>query len=96
MNKIRILVASRPILALKVPEVLVWIVLVVATAFSWLLGHEVGREVVAIVIMAVAYVKVRLVGLYFMELRGVVGLRRSLDAYILISLVLIIGFYLAA
>jgi hypothetical protein len=41
-------------------------------------------------------VKVRLVGLYFMELRGVVGLRRSLDAYILISLVLIIGFYLAA
>lgn len=96
MNNFRILVASRPIVALKIPEVLVWIVLVVATAFSWLLGHESGRDVTAIAIMAVAYVKVRLVGVYFMELRGAVGLRGLLDAYILISLMLIIGFYLAA
>jgi hypothetical protein len=50
----------------------VWIALIAATLLSWWLGtdhgvHDVGTA--SALILTVAFVKVRFVGLYFMELR---------------------------
>jgi hypothetical protein len=48
----------------------VWVVLVVATIVSWAVGHGHGTEsAIAVVVLAVAAIKVRFVGLDFMELR---------------------------
>ncbi|MET0899635.1 MAG: cytochrome C oxidase subunit IV family protein [Mycobacterium sp.] len=47
-----------------------WLLLVVATLASWLVGAEHGTgSMVAVVVLAIAAVKIRLVGLDFMELR---------------------------
>ena len=45
----------------------VWLLLTVATLLSWSLGTHHG---LAIAILVIAFVKIRFVGLYFMELRG--------------------------
>lgn len=45
----------------------VWLLLTVATVLSWALGTHHG---LTIAILVIAFVKVRFVGLYFMELRG--------------------------
>lgn len=45
----------------------VWVLLTVATLLSWTLGTHHG---LAIAILVIAFVKIRFVGLYFMELRG--------------------------
>ena len=45
----------------------VWLLLTVATVLSWALGTRHG---LAIAILVIAFVKIRFVGLYFMELRG--------------------------
>src|SRR5206468_923517 len=52
----------------------VWSVLVIATTISWALGSDQGfgkdgHALASVVILVVALFKVRLVGLYFMELR---------------------------
>jgi len=59
---------------LRTPASVVWIVLVAATAFSWTLGTDHGlgpdtQRLAGIAILAVAFIKVRFIGLYFMELR---------------------------
>ncbi|GAA1657491.1 hypothetical protein MMUR_25510 [Mycolicibacterium murale] len=47
-----------------------WLILVVATVASWLVGADHGTgSLVAVVVLGIAAVKVRLVGLDFMELR---------------------------
>ena len=47
-----------------------WLILVAATVISWAVGAEHGTgSMVAIVVLAIAAIKVRLVGLDFMELR---------------------------
>lgn len=53
------------------PTSLVWLALMLATAVSWWLGahHGVGVEEATIAVLTVAFVKVRFVGMYFMELR---------------------------
>lgn len=53
----------------------VWLLLTAATMLSWSLGvdHSLGvpsgHSVAAIAILVIAFVKIRFVGLYFMELR---------------------------
>ncbi|WP_433518224.1 cytochrome C oxidase subunit IV family protein [Nonomuraea sp. CA-143628] len=48
----------------------VWLVLMAATVVSWYLGDGHGtRRLATVVVLAVAFVKVYLVGRYFMELR---------------------------
>ncbi|MBB3748385.1 heme/copper-type cytochrome/quinol oxidase subunit 4 [Mycolicibacterium sp. BK634] len=57
---------------LRGPFSLVWLGLIGATLLSWYLGADHGvhdRHVATTLILIVAFVKVRFVGLYFMELR---------------------------
>lgn len=47
-----------------------WLLLVAATVISWAVGAEHGTgSLVVLVVLAIAAIKVRLVGLDFMELR---------------------------
>jgi Prokaryotic Cytochrome C oxidase subunit IV len=61
----------------------VWLVLTLATVLSWALGHNHGgHTLTALAIIVIAIVKVRFVGLYFMELRDApIVLRGIVEAY---------------
>jgi hypothetical protein len=61
----------------------VWLVLTLATVLSWALGHNHGgHTLTALAIIVIAIVKVRFVGLYFMELRAApIVLRGIVEAY---------------
>jgi hypothetical protein len=81
----------------------VWSVLVSATVLSWWLGVESAhdadayRELISVVIVLVAFIKIRFVGLYFMELRHApLALRGLFEAYCLVVCSLIVGMYLWA
>jgi hypothetical protein len=78
----------------------VWFVLVAATLLSVSFGNEHlldSSEGSAIAVLVVAFVKVRLVGLHFMELRdSPLVLRSIFEAYVLAVCALLIGFYLLA
>ena len=81
------------------PAVIVWLILGLATFLSWWLaterGHAGGLGPVAILI--VATVKIRLVGLHFMELRDAPTLlRASFELYVVALLAGLVGFLLAA
>lgn len=79
---------------------LAWCVLTILTVVSWMLGAEhgfgAGNHVPAsIVIILVAVFKVRLIGMYFMELQdATIALRALLEAYCAILLTLLIWLYL--
>ena len=83
---------------LRTPATAVWVVLIVATAATWLLGtnHGFGNHTLASVVMLlIAFIKVRLVGLYFMELRGApTPLRGLFEAYCAIACTVVIGVFL--
>lgn len=78
----------------------VWAFLVLATVVSWALGTDHGfvhsaREA-SLIVLVVAFVKVRFVGLYFMELKDApLPLRVLIEAYCLAVCCLTLGFYLA-
>jgi hypothetical protein len=77
----------------------VWLVLIVASSGSWLVGSEDASSVQigSIAIIFIAFVKVRLVGLYFMELKhSVLALRAIFEAYVVALWALVTAFYLAA
>jgi hypothetical protein len=78
----------------------VWGVLVLATAVSWLTGTEFGNRsdtAATAALLAVAFFKVRLVGLHFMDLRGAPrGLRLWFEAYIAIVAATLLGLAIAA
>lgn len=78
----------------------VWLFLVVATVVSWMLGtdHGVSSEKVAgVAVLAIAVVKVRLVGLYFMELRDAPTVLRSMmEVYSFGIGAMMVGLYLYA
>jgi Prokaryotic Cytochrome C oxidase subunit IV len=61
----------------------VWLVLTLATVLSWALVHNHGRHTLtALAVIVIATVKVRFVGLYFMELRAApIALRGIFEAY---------------
>jgi hypothetical protein len=77
----------------------VWLVLVTATILSWVLGTENRGHTGAVwgvALMVVAFVKVRLVGLEFMELRSAPpALRLVFEAYVGAVFITVVGFYLA-
>ncbi|ABM15704.1 MULTISPECIES: cytochrome C oxidase subunit IV family protein [Mycolicibacterium] len=60
-----------------------WLFLVAATVLSWAVGAEHGTgSLVPVLVLAIAAVKVRLVGLDFMELRHApVPLRAAFEVY---------------
>lgn len=78
----------------------VWVLLVAATLLSFWLGTDHGLSSAqsrTILILVVAFVKVRLVGLYFMELRTAPGALRALfEAYCAAACVTLLSFYLLA
>lgn len=78
---------------LRTPASLVWLFLVGATVLSWVLGVEQGAggagsvsaRVVGVAVLAIAFIKLRLVGLYFMELREApLVLRAIFETYCLV------------
>lgn len=82
------------------PFLAVWFTLIAATLLSFWLGTDHGlssAEARTIVIMIVAFVKIRFIGLYFMELRTApIPLRALFEGYCLVVCVVLIGFYLFA
>ena len=82
----------------RTKETVVWFVLVCATLVSWATGTDHGisdHRIGTAVILVVAFTKVRLVGLYFMELRAApTPLRLVFEAYCLVVLVGMLGMYL--
>jgi hypothetical protein len=79
---------------------LAWLILIALTALSSVLGadHGLGNgAAVALVIVSVAVFKVRLVGLYFMELRvAPLYLRCIFESYCVILFCLLTALYLMA
>ena len=73
-----------------------WLILVVATCASWALGAEHGTgSVVVVAVLGIAAVKVRLVGLDFMELRHApIPLRAVFEIYCVALWALLSGLYL--
>lgn len=78
---------------------LVWLLLIVATLASWILGvgHELPDEWAAIGILCIAFAKVHCVGAYFMELRHApVALRVVFSAWNVVVALMLIGLYVVA
>lgn len=78
-----------------------WSVLAVLTVVSWLLGTEHGfgdsHVPASIVIFVVAAFKVRVVGLYFMELKSApIPLRGVFEVYCAVLLCVLTAMYLFA
>jgi cytochrome c oxidase subunit IV len=74
----------------------VWVVLVAVTIVSWAVGAEHGvGSTIAIVVLALALIKVRFVGLDFMELRAApLVLRAAFEGYCVILWMVLAGMYL--
>ncbi|MFZ0907280.1 MAG: cytochrome C oxidase subunit IV family protein [Mycobacterium sp.] len=73
-----------------------WLVLIAATLVSYALGaeHDVG-SVVVVVVLGIAAIKVRLIGLDFMELRSApMPLRAAFEGYCLALWAALSGLYL--
>ncbi|MDT5127222.1 MAG: hypothetical protein QOI28_1420 [Mycobacterium sp.] len=73
-----------------------WLVLIVATLIAYALGVDHGTgSVMVVVVLAIAAIKVRLVGLDFMELRcAPMPLRVAFEGYCLGLWALLSGLYL--
>jgi hypothetical protein len=81
---------------LRARSTIVWLALIVVTIVSWAVGadHEVGSGI-AVVVLALAAIKVRFVGLDFMELRDApLFLRGIFEAYCIILWMILAGMYL--
>jgi Prokaryotic Cytochrome C oxidase subunit IV len=76
---------------------LVWALLVTAALASWQIGtHGVSAKLATSLVMVIAFVKVRFIGMWFMELKdGPVVLRRLFDGYVAIVGLSVIVLYLA-
>ena len=73
-----------------------WVVLIVATLVSFALGADHGTgSVLAVVVLGIAALKIRLVGLDFMELRSApMPLRIAFEGYCVGLWALLSGLYL--
>jgi Prokaryotic Cytochrome C oxidase subunit IV len=81
---------------LRARSTLVWLALVAVTVVSWAVGsdHTVGSSV-GVVVLAFAVIKVRFVGLDFMELRNAPLLLRAMfEAYCVVLWCVLAGMYL--
>jgi caa(3)-type oxidase subunit IV len=85
---------------LRTPATAIWMVLILATITSWVLGADHGinnHTLASTAILLIAFIKVRLVGLYFMELRDAPTVLRSLfEAYCVIVCTLVTAVFLWA
>jgi hypothetical protein len=83
---------------LRQPASAVWLALVLITCVSWWLGTGHGttdHKLAAIVLMVVAFTKVRFVGMYFMELRGApIALRTIFQLWCVVVCCIVLGLYL--
>jgi Prokaryotic Cytochrome C oxidase subunit IV len=73
-----------------------WVVLIAATLVSYAVGveHGVGAAII-VVVLAIAAIKVRLVGLDFMELRHApIPLRTLFEGYCVLLWTVLSGLYL--
>lgn len=81
---------------------LAWLLLTTLTVISWALGTQHGlgggnHVPASLVIFVVAVFKIRVVGLYFMELREApIALRGAFEGYCVVLLALLCGMYLMA
>lgn len=73
-----------------------WLLLVAATVISWAVGAEHGTgSMVALIVLAIAALKVRLVGLDFMELRHApIPVRAIFELYCFVIWAVLCGLYL--
>ncbi|BBX20383.1 hypothetical protein CRI77_03545 [Mycolicibacterium duvalii] len=76
--------------------VVTWLLLVGATVVSWAVGADHGTgSGAAVLVLAIAAVKIRLVGLDFMELRGApLPLRAAFECYCVGMWALLAALYL--
>lgn len=66
----------------------VWLALMAATVTSWAIGHRhsLGPRLISGIVIAVAFLKVRFVGLDFMELRTApLPMRIAFEAWLLVA-----------
>lgn len=73
-----------------------WLFLVALTVISWAVGAEHGTgSMVAVLVLGIAAIKVRLVGLDFMELRHApIPLRAAFEGYCVVIWATLSGLYL--
>jgi heme/copper-type cytochrome/quinol oxidase subunit 4 len=85
---------------LRTPATGIWIVLILATITSWVLGTDHGinnHALASVAILLIAFIKVRLVGLYFMELREApLVLRGLFEAYCVTVCAVVVFVFLLA
>lgn len=85
---------------LRAPFTIVWLVLIGATLTSWYFGTGHGIDnhaAITTLVMVVAFIKMRFVGLYFMELRDApIQLRSLFEGYCIIVCSIILGIYYAS
>jgi heme/copper-type cytochrome/quinol oxidase subunit 4 len=83
---------------LRTPATAVWMILVAATGVSWALGTQQGmhdHRLASVIILLIAFIKVRFVGMYFMELREAPNTLRGLfEAYCVIVCALLGGIFI--
>jgi cytochrome c oxidase subunit IV len=83
---------------LKSAESIVWMVLMAITALSWLLGANHGAFISnafaeSSFLIVLAFIKIRLILFYFMEVRhGPITLRLSCEAWLIFSCIGILAF----
>ena len=84
-----------PLALFRARSTYVWLALIAVTVVSWSVGAEHGAgSTVAVVVLALALVKVRFVGLDFMELRTAPQmLRGAVEAYCVILWAVLAGMY---
>ncbi len=79
------------------PLVVAWLVLVIATLLSYWTGVDHTGTVAAALVILVTFVKVRVIGRWFMELRTAPrALARAFDAYVVVVGVALITLYAVA
>ena len=83
---------------LRGPFMVVWFILIAATLLLWYLGAEHAVQnphLATVLILIVAFIKWRFVGLYFMELRDApIPLRMIFEAQCVIVCAVVLGVYL--
>lgn len=84
----------------RTPATAVWALLITATAVSWALGTQHGmanHQLASVIILLIAFIKVRLVGMYFMELREAPNVLRGLfEAYCVVVCSMLLGVFIFA
>lgn len=80
------------------PFMVVWFILIAATLVTWYLGSDHGihnHHTATVAILLVAFIKVRFVGLYFMELQDApLTLRVIFEVFCAMVCAIMIGVYM--